>query len=56
MEKAQYQLILKFPFEAIDDLEAREKAMDMLEDFELDKDVAKLQRVFKDKAPEKVTL
>ena len=59
MSKNKYMFTLRFPFAAIDDLDARLSArlllknMGLKEDGEEDK---KLQRVFPDKSPEKVEL
>jgi hypothetical protein len=53
-----YQIIIKVPFEAIDDIEARTKAKDIIQDpvRYLNKDNIKFQRVHKDKAPEGIPL
>lgn len=56
MDKKTYQLFLKIPIEAVDDIEARSIAdvlyKDMLIDME--KCEIKLQEIFSDKAPRKV--
>ncbi len=55
----EYQLIVKMPFIAIDDLEARQKAKGLLAKVPaLDNDSSeiKLQKVFQDKPPMKVDL
>lgn len=49
MEKKTYQLMIKIPFEALDDIDARHVATMFLID-EAAADV-KLQEVYKDKAP-----
>jgi hypothetical protein len=47
-----YQLIIKIPFEALDDVQAREKAKGMLEDIVCKEDAEiKLQTVHIDKPP-----
>jgi hypothetical protein len=55
-----YQLIIKVPLEAMDDLQAREYAKTILYDVGAhllnEKTEKKLQRVYKDRPPEKVTL
>jgi hypothetical protein len=56
----QYQLIVKIPFEALDDAAARQEAL-VLQDatkVQIPHEGAeyKLQRVYKDKAPEGVKL
>jgi hypothetical protein len=53
-----YQLIIKIPFEAIDDLDARNKAKELIQNkniFDGKADI-KLQEVFKDQPPRKVGL
>jgi hypothetical protein len=55
----QYQLVVKFPFEAIDDVQAREKAQAMLSDIHRqynDPTEAKLQEVFVNKPPRGIAL
>jgi len=49
MEKKNYQLLIKIPFEAMDEIDARHLATM----FQIDKAAAdvKLQEVYKDKAP-----
>lgn len=55
-----YQLIIKIPFEAMDDLQAREIAKTILYDVGAhllnEKTEKKLQRVYKDRPPDKVVL
>ena len=55
-----YQLIIKVPFEAMDDIEARETAKKILADpigtIQQDKTEKKLQAVFLNKPPVKVTI
>jgi hypothetical protein len=55
-----YQIIVKVPFSAFDDLEAREKAKSILSNTDVllsdEKVEKKLQRVFKDRPPERVVL
>lgn len=56
----EYQLIIKVPFEALDDIEAREIAhrfSDHPDTFLLRDDVdKKVQRVYKDRPPEKINI
>jgi len=49
MDKKNYQLLIKIPFEALDDIDARHVATM----FQIDEAAAdvKLQEVYKDKAP-----
>lgn len=56
--KDQYLFTLRFPFEAFDTLDARLTVRMLLEKLGSSAEVAegKLQKVFRDKAPEKVTL
>jgi hypothetical protein len=57
--KSKYLFTLRFPFEAFDNLDARLSVRMLLEKLGLegDKEVEKkLQKVFRDKAPEKVNL
>jgi hypothetical protein len=51
-----YQLIIKIPFEAIDDLDARNKAKAKIKNLSLDDADLKVQEVFKDQSPRKVPL
>ncbi|MDD5650679.1 MAG: hypothetical protein PHF86_09730 [Candidatus Nanoarchaeia archaeon] len=51
-----YQLIIKIPFEAIDDLDARNKAKLKIKNLSLDDAELKVQEVFKDQPPRKVPL
>ena len=55
-----YQITIRVPFAALDDLEAREKAKCILGNTDVllsdEKVEKKLQRVYKDRPPEKVTL
>jgi hypothetical protein len=52
-----YQLIIKIPFEALDDIEAREKAKGILNGtVHKEKSEIKLQAVFPNKPPVKVTI
>lgn len=52
-----YQLIIKVPFEALDDIEARETAKGILEDIVCKEDAEiKLQAVFPNKPPMGVLL
>jgi hypothetical protein len=57
---ADYQLIIKIPFSAIDDPDARLCAKNMIENSEIvfngDLPDYKLQRVYKDKPPEGIRL
>lgn len=54
---SDYQLMIRIPFEALDDLEARQKARDMLVVHKApDKAVVKLQRLRENKEPEGVKL
>jgi hypothetical protein len=48
MEKKTYQLMIKIPFEAMDDIDARHLATTFLID---EKAEVKLQEVYKDRAP-----
>lgn len=48
MDKKNYQLLIKIPFEAMDDLDARHLATMFLIDEKAD---VKLQEVYKDRAP-----
>lgn len=58
-----YQLIIKIPFEAMDDMAARQKAKDILADLQdnlgdmddLDKSI-KLQNIFNDSPPRGIPL
>lgn len=58
----KYQLIIKVPFEAMDDLAARQKAAGLMSDYitDIDKTMpgneAKLQEVYPDKPPRGVQL
>jgi hypothetical protein len=53
-----YQVILKIPFSAMDDVEARDKAKDIVANPVIYKEQTeiKFQKVYKDKAPEGVKL
>ncbi|MDD5649311.1 MAG: hypothetical protein PHF86_02670 [Candidatus Nanoarchaeia archaeon] len=51
-----YQLIIKVPFEARDDLEARLKERDMIKDLPYENAEIKLQEIFSDKAPRGIGL
>jgi hypothetical protein len=54
-----YQVIIKVPFEALDDIQAREKAQAMLSDIHRqykDPTEAKLQEVYDNKPPRGVAL
>ena len=55
-----YQLIVKIPIDALDDIEARETANSILGDIHnylmSEKTDKKLQRVYKDRSPEKIFL
>jgi len=56
----EYQLIIKIPFNAIDDIEARQKAHKFQEDvysIEHSEDISvKLQETFQDKSPRGIPL
>ncbi len=52
----KYQLIVKVPFESLDDLEARKKVIEIVEKLDLDKGLIKLQEVFEDRPPRGVQL
>lgn len=53
----KYQLIIKIPFEALDDVEAREKAKLITENYLYKEGTEqKLQRVYPDKPPVGVNL
>jgi len=56
--KNKYLFTLRFPFEAFDNLDARLTVRLLVEKFGLTEGEAekKLQKVFKDKAPEKVEI
>ena len=57
--KNKYLFTLRFPFEAIDNLDARLAVRVLLKKMGLEEsgeEEKKLQRIFKDKAPEKVDL
>lgn len=52
-----YQIIVKIPIKALDDIEARKMAQTVIYDFEsLKEKEVKLQRVHKNKSPEGITL
>jgi hypothetical protein len=52
-----YQIIIRISFEALDDIEARQKVKDFMAAHPtIDPDLVKAQRVFLDKPPEKLTL
>jgi hypothetical protein len=55
-----YQLTIRISIDALDDIEARKMAKDILDDIYnhlmSEKTDKKLQRVYKDRAPEKVAL
>jgi hypothetical protein len=57
---SNYQLIIKIPFSAMDDPDARLRARDIIENSEImfqgDLPDYKLQRVYKDKSPEGIKL
>lgn len=58
--KAQYKLTLTFSFEAFDNIDARQKTMEFLNELGVDLEELgaekKLQKVFDNKPPEKVEL
>lgn len=57
MEKNKYQLVLRLSFEALDDIEAKQKAREYLKNSGLsEKTVQKLQRLNEGKPPEGVSL
>ena len=51
MEKKNFQLMIKIPLRAIDDVEARIQARKILEEMGADKESVKLQRICEGKAP-----
>lgn len=51
-----YQLTIKVPFEARDDLEARMKERDMVKEIPFKDAEVKLQEIFPDKAPRGIGL
>jgi hypothetical protein len=54
VEKSKYQLIVRFPFEAIDNIEARLLSKKILEDLgikESENCIIKLQKIEKEGAP-----
>ena len=53
----KYQLIIKIPFEAIDDIEARKEAMGMLCGMNIsEEENAKLQEIYDNKPPRGIAL
>jgi len=59
MDKKSFMLTIRLPFEAMDTIEARQIAKEMMTDLQLseeEKKVVKLQQVFPNKAPEGIEL
>ena len=57
MEKKKYHLVIKVPFEAIDDVEARKYSqLDLYSQIPLEKAEFKLQEVYEDKPPRGISL
>jgi hypothetical protein len=52
----KYQLIVKIPFEAIDDIEARKEATGMLQGMAASEENAKLQEIYDNKPPRGIAL
>lgn len=48
---SQYQLVIKLPIEALDDIDARQKAQQIVKDLNITGHSMKLQRLLKDKQP-----
>jgi len=55
-----YQLTIRIPIDALDDVEARKMANDILDDIYnhlmSEKTDRKLQRIYKDRAPERISM
>jgi hypothetical protein len=53
---SNYQIVLKIPIEALDDIEARQKMKEFMDSYPKLVQWLKAQRIFTDKAPEKLSL
>lgn len=52
-----YQILIKIPLEAVDDVAARQKYKKIIEGLTVPEDTkSKLQRVYKDRAPEGIKI
>lgn len=52
LDKKDFQILVKIPIKANDDVDARLQTRKILEEKGIQKEEAKLQRVYKDRTPE----
>jgi hypothetical protein len=53
---SDYQLVIKVPIEALDDIDARQKSQQVIKDLNISGHTLKLQRLYLDKEPTGVSI